>query len=152
MKSARVQPGFTLVELMVVVGIVAILAAVGVPMYGSMVKKAKADEGQTVLSTIRAKQELYRATRFTYASALSELPGFSEDEAKHGDYFLVSVVSAGRDTYSIRAWDGQKAISGETGGEEWYILESFDEPCRTKSSLVDANDPCVATVKARVGL
>lgn len=146
------QSGFTLVELMVAVGIVAILAAVGVPMYNGIVQKAKADEGQSVLSTIRAKQELYRASRFTYASNLSDLPGFDSDTYNHGSYFQVTVVSAGRNTYTIRAWDGQKAIAGTKGGEEWYILESLEKPCRTKSSLVSTDDPCISEVKARVSL
>lgn len=141
--------GFTLVELMVAVGILAVLAAVAVPMYGSHVKNARANEGQAVLSLIKAKQEVYRASRFTYASDLKDLPGFSDTQESHGDYFYVTIVSGDRNSFVVRAWDGQQGISGTAGGEEWYITNTLDEPCRTKSSLYDnSDDPCIETVKA----
>lgn len=144
----RSRAGFTLVELMVVVGIVAILGAVAAPMYGGYVKRARADEGQAALALIKAKQELFRATRFTYAANLSDLPGFDSDEANHGKYFKLEIVGATRNSFVVRAWDGQEAISHTAGGEEWMMSNNLDTPCRTKSSLHGADDPCLETIKA----
>jgi len=55
------QSGFTLLELMIVVVIVGVLAAVAVPAFGSYVKRARASEATDFLSEIRQRQESYRS-------------------------------------------------------------------------------------------
>lgn len=53
--------GFTLVELMIVVVILGILAAIAIIAYRKYVQSAKTSEAYTILGDIRAKQEAYRA-------------------------------------------------------------------------------------------
>ncbi|MBK9161408.1 MAG: prepilin-type N-terminal cleavage/methylation domain-containing protein [Nitrosomonadales bacterium] len=60
------QKGFTLVELMVVVAIVAILAAVAVPAYGNYVQRGKLTEAMTELAAMRVKLEQYYQDSRTY--------------------------------------------------------------------------------------
>lgn len=62
----RTSRGFTLIELMVVVAIVAFLAAVAVPSYLKFHSKAKTAEASNNLAVIRAGQELYRAEYDAY--------------------------------------------------------------------------------------
>ena len=53
--------GFTLIELMIVVAIIAILAAIAIPQYKKFQLKAKAAEGKTNLEAIRVAEESYAA-------------------------------------------------------------------------------------------
>lgn len=49
----RVQQGFTLIELMIVVAIIGILAAVAIPAYQDYTAKAQASEGFTLLGGLK---------------------------------------------------------------------------------------------------
>ncbi len=62
----RNQGGFTLVELMIVVIIVGILAAVAIPMYQGATERAKASEAVAALGTIRGAMRVYFAEHGTY--------------------------------------------------------------------------------------
>lgn len=55
------KAGFTLVELMVVAIIVAILAAVAIPLMSGNTKRAIATEGQAGIGTIKTAQQVYKA-------------------------------------------------------------------------------------------
>ena len=68
------RKGFTLIELMVVAVIVAILAALAIPLMSGNRKKAVATEGQTGCSAINASVRVYRAQNGTLpASGLSNV-------------------------------------------------------------------------------
>jgi type IV pilus assembly protein PilA len=61
--------GFTLIELMIVVAIIGILAAIAIPNFLRFQLKAKSSEGKTNLAAIRTAEESYFAEYGVYISA-----------------------------------------------------------------------------------
>jgi type IV pilus assembly protein PilA len=82
MKSLRDRRGgFTLIELMIVVAIIGILAAIAIPNFLRFQLRAKSSEGKTNLAAIRTAQEGYYAEFNTYVPAgttPAALPGSSK--------------------------------------------------------------------------
>ena len=67
--------GFTLIELMIVVAIIGILAAIAIPNFLRFQLKAKSSEGKTNIAAIRTAEESYFAEYGNYVSALPSPPG-----------------------------------------------------------------------------
>lgn len=65
----KAEKGFTLIELMIVVVIVSILAAVGYPAYTDYVTRGKLTEATAALSTVRIKMEQFFQDNRTYVGA-----------------------------------------------------------------------------------
>lgn len=63
------ERGFTLIELMIVVAIVAILAAVGYPSYRDHVARSQRSQGQQFLADIAQRQEQFLLDRRQYGSS-----------------------------------------------------------------------------------
>jgi type IV pilus assembly protein PilE len=62
------KKGVTLIEVMVVVAIVGLLAAIAIPAYNDYITRSRRSEAFTALMTVRAAQEMYRAEKGFYAS------------------------------------------------------------------------------------
>jgi len=59
--------GMTLVELLIVVLIVAILAAIAIPVYTGYIQRARRADAKTALEQVRAAQEMWRAEKGCFA-------------------------------------------------------------------------------------
>ena len=69
MKNRVRKKGFTLVELMITIGVVAILVALALPSYTVYVRKANRGDAQQLLMNWANNQEIWRASNTTYADA-----------------------------------------------------------------------------------
>ncbi|MFO7606917.1 MAG: type IV pilin protein [Desulfurivibrionaceae bacterium] len=76
--------GFTLIEVMVVVGIIGILAAVAAPAYFNHVMRSRQTDAIYELMAINASQERYFAEAGTYAATFGDLDVYKSAGA--GDY------------------------------------------------------------------
>lgn len=72
------QQGFTLIEIMITVAIVAILASIAYPSYVDSVRKGKRSDAKVELLRIAQMQEGYFAQNLSYASSLTQL-GLSDN-------------------------------------------------------------------------
>ncbi len=67
----RLNYGFTLIEIMMVVAIVAILTAIALPAYGRYVLRSQRVEGKTLLNQIAQRQERFNSTYNVYSGSLT---------------------------------------------------------------------------------
>ena len=95
----RTPHGFTLIELMVVLVIVAILTAVALPSFTESVRKGRRADAVALLTGVQQAQERFRANNASYATTLEQLVG-TPSSTKH---YQASIVSAGTSTYTLRA-------------------------------------------------
>ena len=65
------QKGFTLIELMIVVAIIGILAAITIPNFLRFQLRARSSEGKTNIAALRTAQESYQAEFGAYVSSLA---------------------------------------------------------------------------------
>jgi type IV pilus assembly protein PilE len=63
--------GFTLLELMIVVAVIAILAGIAIGAYTKQVRKSRRAEAKQALSDISLREEKWRSTRTLYLGANS---------------------------------------------------------------------------------
>lgn len=69
-KPCHQQAGFTLIELMIVVAVIGILAAIAIPNYNDYIKRGKAAEATSNLATLRVKMEQNFQDNRTYDGGL----------------------------------------------------------------------------------
>lgn len=74
--SDRHSPGFTLVELMIAVAIIAVLAAIAVPMYTKQVQKSRRVDARTAVLDLAGREERFLSTSGSYATTWAQL-GFA---------------------------------------------------------------------------
>jgi type IV pilus assembly protein PilE len=72
MNRIRMQ-GFTLIELMIVVAIVGILAAIAYPNYSDYIARGNRSEGIAQLNDVAARQERYFAQNNSYITSSADL-------------------------------------------------------------------------------
>ncbi|RLA53453.1 MAG: hypothetical protein DRQ65_06085 [Gammaproteobacteria bacterium] len=70
--------GFTLIELMIVIVIVAVLLMVALPAYQNSIIKSNRSAGRGILQDVTARQEQYYINNKVYSTTLSSL-GYSVD-------------------------------------------------------------------------
>jgi type IV pilus assembly protein PilE len=106
-KNVRTMQGYTLIELMAVVTVVGILAAIVFPNYREYVLRSNRTEGQALLNDAAARQERYYAQNNVYADTTAKL-GLPSDQSPNKMYTLaISDVEAGASTYTLTVTPAQ---------------------------------------------
>ncbi len=105
----KVQQGFTLIELMIVVAIIGILAAVAIPSYQDYTKRAHVSEGFTLASAAKTGVSEYYSSEGTWPGTNSDA-GVASAASITGNA-VTSVTIAGNGVITV-VYNGKVDSSG----------------------------------------
>jgi type IV pilus assembly protein PilE len=104
------QRGFTLIEVMIVVAIVGILAAMALPAYNDYVRRGKIANATSVLSMMRVQMEQYFQDNRTYVGACAA--GTVAPSPASNQDFSFACSNLGASTYTVTATGSSAPMSG----------------------------------------
>lgn len=108
-----IQKGFTLIELMIVVAIIGILAAIAIPAYQDYTIRSQVTEGLNLASDVKAGVAEIFAQTGTFTGIDSGTQGLPEDTDKAGKYVTGVAVADGVITITFGN-DANTNIDGDT--------------------------------------
>lgn len=100
-KLHKKHSGFTLIELMIVVAIVGILAAIAIPWYGDYIKRSRLPEAFTTLDSYAVKLDQYYQDNGRYTTTLGS--GVCGVAAPSSTYFGYASLCPTDSTYTLTA-------------------------------------------------
>lgn len=155
--------GFTLIELMAVVVIVAIFAAIAIPSYETYIGRANKSKAQSEMLKIAERLENYKGKQLSYAGYIPEHQTSTKGEVN------IPYDSVSNYDYQIKIIDindSTKALEDSTIGQGWkmiatpnqtrgnalrnseyLLLDSRGIKCMTKDSLAVTSTNCGANTK-----
>lgn len=92
------QYGFTLIELIIVVTVIGILAAIAIPSFQDYVTRSRRAEAQSYMMEIALREEKHRANNSSYV-VHGALPGGVTNTA----YYIYTIVVPDANSYTITA-------------------------------------------------
>ncbi len=147
--SLQQQKGFTLIELMIVIAIIGILAALALPAYQTYAKKAKFSEVVMATTAVKSAIDICYQTKGSMAACQpvnesgtgSQSVLAAQDNAVSGAHVLSVVASHDTATSSLKI----EATGKEPVDSETYILVGTDAGTGSLSWDLDTASTCLVS-------
>lgn len=104
--------GFTLIELMIAVAVVAILSAVALPSYTDYITRSKFPEAHGQLADLRVKMEQWFMDNRTYLNAAATACGVTMPSGQAARYFTYTCAGAAQSYTLTAAGNAGEGLTG----------------------------------------
>lgn len=95
----KVQQGFTLIELMIVVGIIGIIAAIAYPSYVDQMRETRRSDAHAALLRMADQQERFYLQNNTYTANAASVGGAASQEG----FYTLAVTAASVNGFTLTA-------------------------------------------------
>lgn len=129
--------GFTLIELVIVIAVVAILLAVAVPSFQEQMAKSRRADAFSTLGQLQLAQEQWRASNPSYATA-AQFAARLTAATNASEYYTYTLPASGATNYTIQA-----APKGGQSGDRCGNLSLVYNAGATSRTASTGADRCV---------
>lgn len=127
MHNKKISNGFTLVELLIVVAIIGILAAVAVPAYFNHILRTRQADAYHNLLDIKAAEEMFFAQYNSYGSTFADGNTFSSllsFDLADSTYYSYKITTPSTITFNAEALGKFKKLTGNK-----ILITESEDPC-----------------------
>lgn len=140
-----IQKGFTLIELMIVIIVVTILAAIAIPSYQEFTRRAEASKVNQEMLKISQELERHKSRNFTYLGFSKGVTAYTVPNTN----YTITIIDGTSGTTALTAttavgqkWS-MKANSNDSYSNKFnFILNSDGFKCKNKSFTVMTYSSC----------
>jgi type IV pilus assembly protein PilE len=141
LNPARCTRGFTLVELMVVVAVVAILTAVALPAYQDYVVRSKIPDATDRLAVLQNQLDSYLLDNYKYSANADAC----KSDSTTSPYFVFSCASVSDTAYVLQA-----VGTGTMAGFTYTVDQNYNKATTSVPSGWTASTTCWITRKGGI--
>ena len=126
------EKGLTLIELLIVIIIVGILAAIAIPTYRGYMQRARRADAKTALEQVRAAQEMWRAEKGSFSLVQAELQTTMKAPATTiGNYYTWQFSGV----LNANTWTAQAVAIGTQATDGDLFINNFDQKWDTDGNF-----------------
>ena len=138
-RKKRSASGFTLIELMIVVAIIGVLAAIAVPMYGSYVEKSRRTDGKAKLMEVaQSLERCYTQFSAYNNSSCSVVSGGAVSENSDEGFYTITTTDFSTDAFTLSAAPSSGSAQAADTDCQSFTLTHLGE----KGATGDDSDNC----------